>query len=141
MTLTQGAKMKRNQILIVDPLNIIGGLWELICDQYNDNVQIFVDVRRALDAIEAHPPDAIIIYLWGPEMNSFEFCEHLRASTKSEKIPVLVWGMRPGEEVYERLQQAGACGYVKMPCHPQRMKEGRAAALAGETYYPPREET
>jgi len=45
---------------------------------------------EALDRLERHRPDAILLDLMMPEMDGISFVEHLRASERNRSIPVLV---------------------------------------------------
>ena len=53
-----------------------------------------------------------------------------------QHLPVLVWGSMDAEKVYAELRQAGAAGYLYIPCPPEQIIAARDAVVNGEVYYP-----
>jgi CheY-like chemotaxis protein len=49
----------------------------------------------ALDAIEQHPPDAILLDLMMPEMDGWHFIEKCRSDPRSARIPVGIMSGAP----------------------------------------------
>ena len=125
-----------HRILIVDSENIVGKMLAFIFEQMrSDSTQIALSRDEGWASIRAKPPDAVFVYLWADGVNASEFCQRLKSELEP-KIPVIVWGMLEPKEVYHELRQAGATGYLHLPCGPEGILAARDAALSGEVYFP-----
>jgi len=82
------------------------------------------------------PPDVIFIYLWARNPDAIEFCQQIRGMTKTNHIPVVVWGGRVPEGICDQLQEVGATGFLAQPCHPDEIVAAYDTVMRGETYYP-----
>lgn len=153
-----------HRILIIDPGATIGDLIAFVLKyKYNDAAQVVLSRDAGWASLEAEPPDVVFIYLradglkatgcrqwlrslWHPLpaeqprlTQAAEFCQRLRSIPKLKHVPVIVFGaMAPGQ-IYAELQEAGATGYLSLPCDPKEIMAARDAAVRGETYYPPLE--
>jgi signal transduction histidine kinase/CheY-like chemotaxis protein len=52
------------------------------------------DGAKALEAVEAQKPAAIVLDLMMPVMSGFEFLSRLRASEPGRRVPVLIWSAK-----------------------------------------------
>lgn len=69
----------------------------------------------ALEAVDAQPPDLILLDLRMPEMNGFEVCSALKRSPHTAEIPILF--ISASDDVGDKVQgfEAGAADYITKP--------------------------
>src|SRR5690348_7593431 len=107
--------MRREKILIVDDENEIG---ELIClylaKEGYQTLTVF-DGYSALDMVEKHKPELIILDIQLPDLDGFEVCLELRKMTKA---PILFLSCK-GEDV-DKILALGVGGddYMTKPFSP-----------------------
>ena len=66
----------------------------------------------ALLAAEAHPPAVVIVDLFMPHVDGFEFISRLRACPGGRDVPVLVWTVKDLDAAERRRLQASAVAIV-----------------------------
>ena len=66
----------------------------------------------ALLAAEAHPPAVVIVDLFMPHVDGFEFISRLRACPGGRDVPVLVWTVKDLDAAERRRLQASAAAIV-----------------------------
>ncbi|HQR40072.1 MAG TPA: response regulator [Blastocatellia bacterium] len=107
--------MTTGEILIVDdtPENL--DLLIDILEQHGLAVRVAGTGRRALAAVEASPPDLIMLDINMPGMNGFEVCRSLKADAKSRDIPVVFLSVH--DDVREKVAafKAGGSDYITKP--------------------------
>ncbi|MFS8117408.1 MAG: sensor histidine kinase [Microcoleus sp.] len=103
------------KILLVDdqPSNL-RFLSELLTAQ---GYQVFRAIcgQLALNAAIAHCPDLILLDIRMPEMNGYEVCRRLKATPKTEQIPVIFLSIL--DDINDKLQafQVGGADYIAKP--------------------------
>ncbi|MCZ8157435.1 MAG: response regulator [Leptospira sp.] len=108
----------RKTILIVDdtPENITI-LKEVLGHQYK--IKATTNGKKALDICEElHPPDIILLDIMMPEMDGYEVCAKLKASPKTEKIPIIFISAKVEDEDEEKGLSLGAVDYITKPISP-----------------------
>lgn len=152
-----------HHILVIDPEELIGDLLAFVLKvQYNDTTQVVRSREAGWASLEAEPADVIFIYLHangvkatgcfclrglrsiaytitadeGRLKKASQFCQQLRSIPKFKHVPVIVFGTRDPGQIYEELQEAGATGYLILPCLLEKIFAARDAAVRGEMYYP-----
>ena len=128
-----------HRVLIVDRNTGAGELVALVLkERKKSRTHIVPDGNIDLAAIAADPPDVVFIYWYAVEPDALAFCQQIKATPQTRSIPVIVWSGRvPDQELYLRLQRAGAAGHLALPCAPQEILAAHDAVLRGQTYYPP----
>jgi twitching motility two-component system response regulator PilH len=84
------------------------------------------DGIEALEHIQSHPPDVIVLDIVMPRMNGYELCRKLKADPITQHVPVVMcsskgeefdryWGMKQGADAYiaKPFQPAELVGTVK----------------------------
>lgn len=79
------------------------------------------DGQQALDMIEEHRPDLVIIDWMMPQMSGIDVCRTLRARSETKHLPIIILSAR-GEEGDRTLGlDIGADDYISKPFSPREM--------------------
>ena len=70
---------------------------------------------------EGHIPDVIIADIDMPEMNGYEFIEHVRLSGLLSEIPLIMLSGNEGSENRIRCLESGADDYLVKPFNPREL--------------------
>ncbi len=77
------------------------------------------DGEKALDVIEADPPDLIILDVMMPNMDGYELLQELKARKEYASIPVLIFTALKTSKSEEKVFQLGADGFLVKPIDPK----------------------
>lgn len=124
-------------ILIVDDHEIFAdGLKHILESSLGLNSSVhFPHAQYALDYIKnGGGADLVILDLYMPEMNGFEFLEEVIALIP--KLKVLVVSMQYSFSNISLCQKLGAVGFVRKDSSLKEMIEAVETVLAGLTYFP-----
>jgi DNA-binding response OmpR family regulator len=77
------------------------------------------DGREALDKVKKDEPDLIILDLMLPKMDGFKVCGLLKADTRYNKIPIIMFTARGQESDRQMGKEVGADAYIIKPFEPQ----------------------
>jgi len=103
------------RILIVDDEpNIVISL-EYLMRREGFEVAVAGDGEAALQAIEAQPPDLVILDLMLPKLNGFDVCQRLRSDPRWRGLKVLMLTAKGRESEVARGLALGADAYVTKP--------------------------
>jgi class 3 adenylate cyclase len=104
-----------SRILIVDdaPANIQALSAILKAQGYQ--ISIAINGRQALEALERVRPDLILLDIMMPEMDGFETCERIKASTAWREIPIIFLTAKTDTADIVRGFELGAVDYVAKP--------------------------
>ena len=85
------------------------------------NVTIASDGVEALEKIQGHCPDLVVLDIVMPKMNGYEVCRRLKADPKTQNVPVVMCSSK-GEEFdrYWGMKQ-GADAYIAKPFQPTEL--------------------
>ena len=85
------------------------------------NVSIATDGVEALEHIEGHRPDLVVLDIVMPRMNGYEVCRRIKADPKTQNVPVVMCSSK-GEEFdrYWGMKQ-GADAYIAKPFQPTEL--------------------
>src|SRR4051812_16522110 len=139
------------RVLIVDDDPDIQRLVSYNLTQAGYEVATAETGRTALESVQKHPPDLIILDLMLPDVDGMEVCRTLRQREDSRRIPIVMLTAR-GEEIDRVIGfELGADDYVMKPFSPRelvlrvksifrRMKDERSDLLrvGGIQLYPAR---
>ncbi len=106
---------RRPDILVVDdhPQNL-----RLLGDMLGAagcGVRKALDGRMALTAVQATPPDLILLDIMMPELDGYAVCRHLKAEPLTAEIPIVF--LSALDEAFDKVQafQIGAADYITKP--------------------------
>ncbi|MFN0104904.1 MAG: HD domain-containing phosphohydrolase [Bryobacteraceae bacterium] len=84
--------------------------------------------RAALDILDRHPIDLVILDLMMPDISGPEFCRRLKGNRKTQLLPILMITSMQGAEHEVLGIDAGADEYLTKPLHPSVLR-ARVRAL------------
>jgi putative two-component system response regulator len=116
------------QILIVDDSREAGAAQAELLRLAGYFVELVADGRAALQAVEQHQPDLIILDVRLPGLDGFAVCDVLKRNPATWQIPIIMVTVEG--ELQARLQgiEAGADDYLQKPADQQEL-EARIRAL------------
>jgi CheY-like chemotaxis protein len=79
------------------------------------------DGVHALDEIDRHAPDVVVLDLNLPRLDGYGVLSHLRARPQTAKLPVLVLTARGDEDNEERVFEYGADDFLTKPFRPRAL--------------------
>ena len=104
-----------HRILIVDDEPSIVISLQFLMGREGYEVVVAGDGEAALRAIEAAPPDLVILDVMMPKMNGFEVCRRIRAEPRWAAVRVLMLSAKGREVEMARGLELGADAYVTKP--------------------------
>ncbi|MBD1847926.1 response regulator [Cyanobacteria bacterium FACHB-63] len=89
-TLTTPSISVADRILVVDDIEDNSVLLQVVLEQEGYEVDVANSGREALDKVEYHQPDLILLDVMMPEMNGFEVTQRIRQNNRIPFIPILL---------------------------------------------------
>jgi two-component system phosphate regulon response regulator PhoB len=109
------------RVLIVDDDPDIVRLVSYNLSHAGYEVQTATTGRKALELIQQHPPDLIVLDLMLPDVDGMEVCRSLRQQAPSRRIPIVMLTAR-SEEIDRVVGfELGADDYVAKPFSPREL--------------------
>lgn len=106
--------MKRSVLVVDDEANIVTSL-EFLMRQLKVDVRVAGDGDAALDEINAHPPDLVLLDVMLPKRDGYSVCRAIRANAAWDSVKIIMLTAKSREEERERGLAAGADGYIVKP--------------------------
>ncbi len=114
MTIEEPPKTKK-KILIIDDDVLIRETVKIALEHEGFEVQVAPDGKRAFERVRGEKPDLIVLDLYMPGMNGWEFCRSLKGDPETKDIPVMIFtGSNETVDVVSGLE-AGAFEYITKP--------------------------
>ncbi len=106
-------------VWVVDDQEEIALLVEAILAKAGYNTRSMLSARSALDVLQqGEHPDLILLDIIMPEMDGYEFLQHLRRDSSTESTPVvMLTALGNSNDVIKSLKQ-GASDYCVKPVNP-----------------------
>ena len=107
--------ISRGNILIVDdtPANL--RLLSKMLAEQGYHVRPVPDGSLALAAVQAEPPDLILLDIRMPKMNGYQVCEHLKADAPTCDIPIIFISALDATQDKVRAFAVGGVDYITKP--------------------------
>jgi len=87
------------------------------------------DGVQALDEIDRHAPDALVLDLHLPRLDGYQVLNHIRARPNTASLPVLVLTARGDEESEVKVFESGANDFITKPFRPRALSARLKALL------------
>jgi len=105
----------KTSILIVDDqpsnLQVLGKRLQI----ENYSIMAAMNGKIALEMVDEHKPDLILLDIMMPEMSGFEVCERLKKNPETQSIPVIFLTAKTAPEDIVKGFNLGAVDYVSKP--------------------------
>jgi two-component system sensor histidine kinase/response regulator len=117
----QALEFLQGVILIVDdtPANLL--LLSQLLAQHGYETRAANSGVHALAAIQASPPDLILLDIMMPEMSGYEVCEQLKADEQTRDIPVVFLSALDSTEDKVQAFTVGGVDYITKPFQAQEV--------------------
>ncbi len=102
-------------ILAVDDEEDIRSLLEMQVEGAGHEVLLASDGAQALQQVEAHHPDLVLLDVVMPVMDGLQVLERLRAEPATRELPVIAVSGRLDVHTMARLQALGISSLVRKP--------------------------
>ena len=113
----QTARSQASQVLIVDDSpDTLHLLSKMLADK-GYKVRAVTSGVRALEAVDADPPDLILLDIMMPHMNGYEVCRRLKADERTRDIPVIFVSALDATKDKVNAFAVGGADYVTKPFH------------------------
>jgi putative two-component system response regulator len=113
---------RRSRVLVVDDTESVRTLFRKLLSSDGHEVMSAADGADALDAVQRHRPDVILLDVDMPVMSGLEVCRRLKSDPSTRLTPVV---MVTGQtDLTDRLRgiEAGADEFLSKPVHPQELR-------------------
>jgi two-component system sensor histidine kinase/response regulator len=105
----------KKQILIVDDENDCAELLRYHLQKENYETVIVRNGKDAIDAVQRHRPDAVLLDIMMPELNGWETCRILRESASGRSLPIIMLTALSDEDERVKGLSIGADDYLSKP--------------------------
>jgi two-component system, sensor histidine kinase and response regulator len=105
----------KKQILIVDDENDCAELLRYHLQKENYDAVIAHNGKEAIEAVQRHTPDAVLLDIMMPELNGWEVCRILRESTQGRSLPIIMLTALTDEDERIKGLSLGADDYLSKP--------------------------
>ncbi len=102
-------------ILIVEDEDDLAALLSYHLQKENYQTVIARNGDEAIDAVQCHEPDAILLDIMMPELDGWDVCRNLRESTKGKTLPIIMISALSDEKDRIKGLSLGADDYVSKP--------------------------
>jgi CheY-like chemotaxis protein len=109
----------RRRVLLVDDDPLILEILRTILDLEEFEVTTASDGRRALDVVGSSRPDVVVCDVMMPDLDGFEVCRALKATTAD--LPVILLTARDRPEDRQAGEDAGCDAYLTKPFSPLQL--------------------
>src|SRR4051794_28744118 len=113
---------RRSRVLVADDTDSVRTLFQKMLTTDGHEVIIAADGAAALDAVDRHHPDVILLDITMPVVDGLEVCRRLKADPATRLTPVvLVTGQT---DLSDRIRgiEAGADEFLSKPVHPHELR-------------------
>jgi DNA-binding response OmpR family regulator len=87
------------------------------------------DGVQALDEIDRHAPDALVLDLKLPRLDGYQVLNHIRARPATATLPVLVLTAHGDEDSEVKVFESGANDFITKPFRPRALSARLKALL------------
>jgi len=108
-------------VLLVDDDEFFRSMTAEVLTTHGHRVKSMPDAVEAVAAVEADPPDLILLGLILPRMNGMQTLQVLKQNPRTSNVPVLVVTVKRDEETMLRALRLGAENVLHKPVSPEEL--------------------
>lgn len=103
------------RILAVDDSTTNNALLEAVLSAKGYQIYTAMDGKEAFSVLDHQEIDLILLDLLMPEIDGFEFLEHIKNNDNFNKIPVIIISAANNQENRNLTKQLGAVDFIEKP--------------------------
>jgi len=119
----------RHTVLLVEDEDQLRGVLRDLLEREGFTVVEARDGVQALDEIDRHAPDAMVLDINLPRLDGYQVLSHMRARPATASIPVLVLTAREDEDSEVKVFESGANDFISKPFRPRALSARLKALL------------
>ena len=113
------------RVLLVEDDTALAQMYRVKLEKDGYTVRVVGDGEQALSMLDQDLPDLIFLDIRLPRMDGLTFLERLRASQRTQNVPVVIVSNYSEHELVSRGLQLGALDYlIKSQTTPGRLSQG-----------------
>ncbi|MTI23224.1 response regulator [Fulvivirga sp. RKSG066] len=116
----------RSKVLICDDEKDILQVVKIVLEKEGYEVATESAVINAVELVEKHRPDLILMDIWIPEIGGSKAVKQLKSNPETAKVPVLLFSAN--NKIENIAEDSGADGYICKPFDVQDLVNGIAKA-------------
>jgi two-component system cell cycle response regulator len=117
---TDSPKRKANLLIVDDHLDSVRTL-SIILSSHGFRVRKAISAQMALEAVEAEPPDLILLDIKMPDVDGYTFCATLKAESQTKDIPIIFLSVLDKALHKVKAFESGAVDYITKPFQPKEV--------------------
>lgn len=118
-------------VMVVDDSVTVRKVTSRFLEREGYNVMTAKDGREALQVLQDHVPDVMLLDIEMPRMDGFEVAKNVRSSSRLKDLPIIMITSRTGDKHRERAMSLGVNKYMGKPFQEEILL-GNIRALSGE---------
>lgn len=122
--------MDKKKILLVDDEEDLRKMLKFRLEAMNYDVTEVADGHEGLNNARSNKPDLIILDLMLPKMDGYKVCGLLKADSRYNKIPIIMFTARAQKNDEDLGKEMGADAYIAKPFEPEVLM-GKVKELLG----------
>jgi DNA-binding response OmpR family regulator len=111
----------RHTVLLVEDEEALRHVLKDLLEREGYSVIEATDGVQALDEIDRHAPDALVLDLQLPRLDGYQVLKHIRARPATAALPVLVLTARGDEDSEVKVFESGANDFITKPFRPRAL--------------------
>ena len=109
------------KILVVDDEPTIVRLMEFILARQGHEMLVAVNGEEALEKIQAHKPDLVLLDIMMPRIDGYEVARQVRANEETSGLPIIMLSAKAQEEDIRKGMEVGVNEYITKPFSPDQL--------------------
>ena len=115
-------RTRRSRVLVADDTESIRSLFERLLTADGHEVISAADGAAALEAVQRHRPDVIVLDVTMPFVDGLEVCRRLKSDPDTRLTPVVLVTGQTGLDDRIKGIEAGADEFLSKPVHPLELR-------------------
>ena len=109
------------KILVVDDEPTIVRLMEFILARQGHEMLVAVNGEEALEKIQAHKPDLVLLDIMMPRIDGYEVARRVRADGETAHLPIIMLSAKAQEADIRKGMEVGVNEYITKPFSPDQL--------------------
>ena len=123
------SSIQPKRVLVVDDNEMNGSYIRTVLSKHPFTIDVVTDGQAALDAVQRHRPDLVLLDVMMPGMSGLDVLETLRADPAFTNIPVILVTAKSQDEDLLTGYQSGADYFISKPFTPRQLLHGIGLVL------------